>query len=605
MYYILSSGSPSYTNRIFRDTISSVNLTIRPPSYTIEIITGRRDSTVARKSRYANDVPDIALMTRAYTNRTGIYARVSRADGNSTSESIKNQIHICQKYIRMSDDLVCVQIYQDDGEGGLDFDRPGFRKMMNDIHDGTINCVVVKDVSRIGRDYIGVGKLLLQDFPQMGVRFISLNDNYDNIDTQDDLWNLDIILKTVLHNWESKSTSQRITTAIEAKVQRGEYLPASGSIPYGYLKDSENTTYIPDLETAPIVKKIFDLFCAGMTYTEIGKQLDSEGMPCPGKLKYLRGHSKNPKYADALWNRKTIRDILCDQVYIGNRVHGKMKKASPGKNKQYTSENDWRIVFSAHPAIIPQEQFNAVQDILTNKHTGSPAQNRRPDAAPSLKEILLGKLICADCGKPLYADKRCSRAGSNTPSQIYYQCRTYKKSKRTQCSNHYLTNTVLAEIIDRAIYYNTNYILNSDVCCRTVSDCENRLETLKWKIQSLRQKLEDLDNETDHLFVNYTEGRIDSAGFQHQNTAIKTERHNAEEWLEQIVLERKETEQYYYSMQFCRQGFINYAATHELTKEIADVMIDRIEVHASKDVVVYFKFEGVQFTDTSSKEKLL
>lgn len=557
---------------------------------------------MARKSRYSNDIPDLALMTRAYTNRTGIYARVSRADSDSTSESIKNQIQICQKHIHMSEDLVCVQIYQDDGKSGLDFDRPGFRKMMNDIHDGNINCVIVKDVSRIGRDYIDVGKLLLQDFPQMGVRFVSVNDNYDNVNDQDGLWNLDLILKTVLHNWESKSTSQRIITAIEAKVQRGEYLPASGSIPYGYLKDAENNTYTPDPETIPVVQKIYTLFCTGMTYTEIAKQLDSEGIPCPGKLKYLRGHSKNSKYADALWNRKTIREILCDQVYIGNRVHGKMKKSAPGKNKQYTSEDDWTIVFNAHPAIISQEQFVAVQDIISNGHTDSPAQSKRPDAAPSLKDVLLGKLVCADCGELLYADKRCSRAASNTPSQIYYQCRTYKKSKRTQCSNHYLTDPVLTEIVDQAIYYNTNYILNSDVCCQIVSDCENRLETLKWKIHSLRQKLEYLDRETDRLFVSYTEGSLNSSAFKQQHTIIKEERNNTEKWLDQIVAERKKTERNYYSMQFCRQAFINYATTHELTKDIADAMIDRIEVYANKDVIVYFKFEGVLFTDTASKD---
>ncbi|MGN1026924.1 MAG: recombinase family protein [Faecousia sp.] len=560
---------------------------------------------MARKSRYANDVPDIALMTKAYANRTGIYARVSRSDGDPTSESIKNQIQICQKYIRMSDDLVCVQIYQDDGESGLGFDRPGFRKMMNDIHDGTINCVIVKDVSRMGRDYIGVGKLLLQDFPQLGVRFVSVNDNYDNVDTQDDLWNMDIILKTVLHNRESESTSQRIITAIEAKVQKGEYLPASGSIPYGYLKDTENNTYIPDTETSPVVQKIYALFSTGMTYTEIAKQLNSEGIPCPGKLKYLRGYSKDSKYSDALWNRKTIREILCDQVYIGNRVHGKMKKSAPGKIKHYTSEDDWTIVSNAHPAIISREQFAAVQDIIASRNTDSPVQSKRPDAAPSLKESLLGKLICADCGEPLYADKRCSRAASNAPSQIYYQCRTYKKSKRMQCSNHYLTDAALTEIIDRAVYYNTSYILNSEVCCQIVSNCENRLEALKWKIHSLRQKLEYLDRETDRLFVNYTEGSIHSSEFKQQHTIIKEERHNTEKWLDQIVTECKKTEKHYYSMQFCRQGFINYSMTHKLTKEIADVMIDRIEVHANKDVIVYFKFEGVQFSDTSSKKGLV
>ena len=230
-----------------------------------------------------------------------------------------------------------------------------------------------------------------------------------------------------------------------------------------------------------------------------------------------------------------------------------MKKFAPGKNKQYTSEDDWTIVFNAHPAIISQEQFSAAQDIVSNGHTDYPVRSKRPAAAPSLKDVLLGKLVCADCGEPLYADKRCSRASSNTPSQIYYQCRTYKKSKRTQCSNHYLTDSVLTKIIDQAIYYNTNYILNSDVCCQIVSDCENRLETLKWEIHSLRQKLEYLDRETDRLFVSYTEGSLNSSAFKQQHTIIKEERNNTEKWLDQIVTERKKTEQNYYSMQYCRQ----------------------------------------------------
>ena len=118
----------------------------------------------------------------------------------------------------------------------------------------------------------------------------------------------------------------------------------------------------------------------------------------------------------------------------------------------------------------------------------------------------------------------------------------------------------------------------------------------------IRVSLEYLDRETDRLFVSYTEGSLNSSAFKQQHTIIKEERNNTEKWLDQIVTERKKTEQNYYSMQFCRQGFINYATTHELTKDIADAMIDRIEVHANKDVVIYFKFEGVQFTDTSSKE---
>lgn len=280
---------------------------------------------MARKSRYTPDVPNIAEMARLYTNRTGIYARISRSDGDDISESIKNQIKICENFIRRSDDLVLFEIYQDDNYSGSTINRPAFQKMLEDLHDGVINCVIVKDVSRIGRDYLVAGDILLRDFPKWGVRFVSINDDYDSVNDKDH-WNLDLILKTVMHDRVVKDTAKKISSAIESKMQEGTYLPASVSVPYGYIKDTANITYIPDLETSGVVKKIYELCVQGFGSTQIGLQLDKEGIPCPGKLKYLRGQSKDPKYANASWNKKTIRAILTDPVYIGNRVHGKTKK---------------------------------------------------------------------------------------------------------------------------------------------------------------------------------------------------------------------------------------------------------------------------------------
>ena len=169
---------------------------------------------MSRKSRYTPDVSNIADMAKLYTNKTGIYARISHADGDDVSESIANQLKICDSFIRRNDDLVRVRTYVDDGRSGYSINRPGFQKMLEDLHDGVINCVVVKDVSRIGRDYIMVGDLLLNDFPEMGVRFVSINDNYDNVNSKEDLWSLELILKTLMHDRVTKDNSKKIKTAV-------------------------------------------------------------------------------------------------------------------------------------------------------------------------------------------------------------------------------------------------------------------------------------------------------------------------------------------------------------------------------------------------------
>ena len=544
---------------------------------------------MARKSRYTPDVPNIAEMARLYTNRTGIYARISRSDGDDISESIKNQIKICEDFIRRSDDLVLFEIYQDDNYSGSTIYRPGFQKMLEDLHDGVINCVVVKDVSRIGRDYLVAGDILLRDFPKWGARFVSINDDYDSVNDQDH-WNLDLILKTVMHDRVVKDTAKKISSSIEAKMQKGIYLPASVSVPYGYIKDTANITYIPDPETSDVVKKIYELCVQGLGSTQIGLHLDKEGIPCPGKLKYLRGQSKDPKYVNAPWNKKTVRAILSDPVYIGNRVHGKTKK-----------ENQ-TIIENAHPAIISRELFDQVQGILERRQVNSSTNSKRPETAANHKDIFLGKLICAECGKPMYADKRCSRAGSNTPSQIFYDCKTYKKSSRSKCSSHYLTDAVLTKIVERAIQYNTNHVLKSSTCTQALSDCSAKIEELTWKLASLRKQDEHLETKMAETYDLYMVGKIAKSELRTHLNPISNEQKSTETWIEQIAAERKSAEQEYFDMNFCQQAFLNYGKTHTLTKDIADAMIDRIEVHGNKNVVVFFKFKGVHFTDIAVKD---
>lgn len=202
----------------------------------------------------------------------------------------------------------------------------------------------------------------------------------------------------------------------------------------------------------------------------------------------------------------------------------------------------------------------------------------------------------------MYADKRCSRAGSSTPSQIFYECKTYKKSSRGKCSSHYLTDAVLTEIVERAIQHNTNHVLKSSACAKALSNCNTKINELKWKLVSLRRQEESLRSKMGETFDLYMAGKIAKSEFRTHFDPISDEQKSTEKWIEQIAAEKKSAEQKYYEMNFCQQAFLNYDKTHTLTKDIADAMIDRIEVHANKDVVVYFKFEGVYFTDSALKE---
>lgn len=191
---------------------------------------------MARKSRYQN-TPETSASPTSLT-KTGIYTRISVPDGDNVSESIANQIKITMNYINHSEDLEYVKNYTDDGYTGQNFDRPGFYQMMQDIKDGLINCIIVKDISRLGRNYLAVGKLLLEDFPEMGIRFISIIDCYDSIAKNDDI-ELRVILQSIIDQKVSTDTSKRVTSAIDAKKKAGTFLPPSGSIPYGYLRDEK------------------------------------------------------------------------------------------------------------------------------------------------------------------------------------------------------------------------------------------------------------------------------------------------------------------------------------------------------------------------------
>lgn len=241
---------------------------------------------------------------------TAIYARLSveNSKKNDDGDSIEGQIEICRDYVAEHPYLHLADTYVDNGWTGTNTDRPEFQRLLSDIREGKIKALVIKDFSRFSRDYIEAGNLLENIFPAMGVRFISVVDRYDSFETDGSASSLLIPLKNLINSFYSRDQSKKVSLAVHAKQLAGEHIPSM--IPYGYRKSTtQEYRFEPDPETAPIVIRIYAQFLSGTGARPIVRQLNEEGIPSPGRLRYLRGQTKRACYSDCLWTQQVIKQI--------------------------------------------------------------------------------------------------------------------------------------------------------------------------------------------------------------------------------------------------------------------------------------------------------
>ena len=541
---------------------------------------------MARKSRIPEknklDYPSLGYV------RVGIYARLSKPDGDPISESIQNQIALANNYLKDHPEFVCTNTYQDDGYTGLTFHRPGFQTMLRDIKARKIDCVLVKDTSRIGRDYIAVGRLLCFDFPDNEIRFISINDNYDSIEDTDGLPRLDIILKTVLDNRASKDLSKKISSSIAAQVSTGSFLPATTSIPYGYLRDSQNQTYIVDEEVAPVVLRIFQLRAQGMNYTNIANTLNKDGIYCPGKLRYSRHLSRDAEYQDAIWVRGTVRNILNDQVYIGHRVHGKMKKPRLNVNKQYTEEDQWTIIKNVHPAIIPEELFYEVQKINEEDRRKRSGQNKRPEVAKDHREAFSGKLFCDDCGKPLLPQKAVARQNSKSLSYTYYDCSNYKYSNRGRCTCHYIRDDELTAFVMNTIEQRAKAVTSSVFYKRYIEIPMDRIVDLRRTVLALREEQKEHQTAIFQLYEEYLNQHIDDVAFTSRNTQMRARSLEINNHMNNLVQTLQPLEKSMDARKERIKALKDFLKEPTLTKLLMDKVVRCVTVDEARNIKVEF-----------------
>ena len=348
---------------------------------------------------------------RNFEKITALYERLSRDDElEGESNSIVNQKKILEEYASKNN-LTNIIHFTDDGISGTQFDRPGFMEMMNGVNTGNISCIIVKDMSRLGRDYLKVGQCM-EILRQKGIRLIAINDNVDSFYREDDF----TPFRNIMNEWYARDTSRKIQSTFRSKGESGKH--TASTPPYGYIKDEKDKDkWVVDEKAAEIVRRIFNLTMQGNGPYRIAKILEAEKIDIPAyhqqKLGYGLHQSKNFEHPYR-WCSSTIASILKKEEYLGHTVNFKTRKHFKDKKSKYVSEDNWLIFENTHEAIIDQETFDNVQRIRGNV-------KRYPDGWGEYHP-LTGLMYCADCGSKMYVHRT-----SNYKSIPYYNCSAYTK----------------------------------------------------------------------------------------------------------------------------------------------------------------------------------
>ena len=386
-----------------------------------------------------------------------VYLRLSRDDedidgsAKSESNSISSQRELIRSYVREHEDMKVFDIYVDDGYSGTNFDRPEFKRMMADIEAGNVNCVIVKDLSRLGRDYIEAGRLIQKTFPAFHVRFIAITDYFDSQTADMNTKSLVLPVKNFINDSYCRDISGKVKSHQRTKWAQGKFIGAFAV--YGYRKSAEDKYKLcPDDYAAEIVRKIFAWKREGMSTQAIAQRLNELGILSPLEYKKSLGEKFATGFRTNLtarWSAVAVKRILTNEIYTGVMVQGKCEKVNYKVNKTIAKpQEEWVRVEGTHEAIISSEDFETVQNLLK--------VDTKAKAGSACSHLFSGLLFCGDCKEPM--NRRVNRY--KDISRVYFICSTRNKGKG--CTRHSILEDELKEIVLRTLQVHVSVFL--DVC---------------------------------------------------------------------------------------------------------------------------------------------
>lgn len=505
------------------------------------------------------------------------YVRLSCEDGDRLeSNSVMGQKNLIRDYLSRHPHLIERGMKVDDGFSGSDFERPAFREMMEEVRAGRIDCIVVKDLSRFGRNYLEAGEYIERIFPFLGVRFIAINDNYDSEHKSGEMDCLLIPFKNLINEAYCRDISMKIRSQLAVKRKRGDFVGSFAV--YGYRKDSENKNRLAvDAFAAEVVRDIFRQKLAGVSAGDIADGLNEEGVLPPMAYKKSQGLNYATPFrggGSPSWNASAVLRILKNPVYTGTLVQG--KSASPGwraRGRMEKPQGEWDIVEDAHEAIIDKETFAIVRKVLAGDTRTSPGR--------SAVEIFSGMVFCGECGGPMVR----KTVTAKKRKYVYYVCGTHKIEKT--CFSHSLSHERLAEIVQKELQGAGRMPL----LLKWQKAAQEEKYLIRKYEERLRRKQEEAENYRrilDSLCESLAEGVIDGQEYgelkkSYQLKLAQTRREGEKirkkmnRAAEEAAKEKRRWEQ-----------FERYGSITELDREMAVFLIDRIFIYRNKAVKIIF-----------------
>lgn len=521
--------------------------------------------------------------------KVAIYLRLSKEDDDlscssgakSESNSISNQRKLIYDFMKSHPELELYDEYKDDGKSGSNFDRAEFQRMMKDIEAGKVNCVVVKDQSRFGRDYIDVGKYKEKIFPKLGVRFITINEGYDSLSatSSDDLA---FTINSFVYDFYIRDISTKIRTNLTAKKQNGEY--AGAFVAYGYVKDSnDKSKLVVDQFAADVVRDIFRWKIEGLSPQNIAVRLNELGIPSPAEYKKLSGSNYKTSFqtsSKAVWSHVSVRRILKNEIYLGVMIQG--KRTTPNyktKTVVTKAESEWLRVEGTHEAIISVRDFELVQELLRD--------DTHCRAGDVTVPVYAGRIYCGDCGATAVR-KTVSYAGKR---YVYYVCNANKHDK-TVCSRHSIREDILGQVIYQTVRHQIDLLLDVDKALR-------QFENLSWEKHKLKQLDASIEIQEEVVRKNNTlrlgiyedlrAGLLDRSEYESLKKELAERIAEATAAIEKLNKEKREILDGVSKQQSWIEQFRQYENVTELTRPMVIHLIERINIFEDSNIEIVFR----------------
>ena len=553
---------------------------------------------MARKSRKAQAQPVAEVKKEITALPTAIYARLSVENSGKDDDgnSLQNQIAVCEDYLDGCPHLRLTEVYSDNGRTGTVFDRPAWNRLMDDVRTGKIQCIVVRDLSRFGRDYVETGSYLEKIFPALGTRFISVKENFDNFTCGNAMESLSVSLQNLVNAMYSRDISKKVSTALRAQMETGIF--RNRNLPYGYLWNEDKTAYVVDEEAAAVVRQIFEWKLREVSVYTIVERLKAGGIESPERHKRRAGTRNGGNIQGEGWCPSTIRGILQNRAYIGEMICGKSETALyKGLKKQVTETDKWIVVPDAHPPIVSVSDFEAVERQMQKDSTHrETAMEWSADIRAGMIDLFAGKIFCADCGKRMYYKRQRICGCKNVTFRGVYDCSTHVRRGHATCFNHFIRQDALNEKVFNAIRDQLQVALDYErllLAMRGGSGEASVREKHKAAVASVKLRLNALKKKRAGLYESYVEGILNEEEYAFAKQTYEEQYEALSRLLDEAVERRERFLQSISPENKWLTMMRGVSEETKLTQELVDAIIKRVLVYDKDHIEVELNYNDV------------